>query len=139
MSILKIPESANCPACGSYDYITVHSDLAPTLEIRLVNLRRCAECDARYSPPVRRWVSCFAIVLGTAVAAVSIFLSYFLPSYLADDEELAKVGTQAFFYVFAVIGGAFAARGIVQLFSYDRRPHPVEEVSQVYFVNEEVD
>jgi predicted phage tail protein len=128
------PESINCPACGSSDFITIHSDLTGTLAIRLVSLRQCAECDAKYFPPVPRWISAFAVMLGTCVAFGGIYLGGSLPAYFAPEEFAARLGMRVFFYLMALVGCGFAVKGVLRLIS----PKKLDSFtstkdSQIYF------
>ena len=135
--MLKHPESVHCPACGSPDYLTLHSELSTTLEIRLVSLRRCMECDATYYPPTPRWVSIAAVLLGLFVVVGGIYLARVVPSFFDPEETAARYATSAFFYFLAVVGCGFVLKGSLRWIMPSKLDTvPLAEGSQIYFEGE---
>jgi hypothetical protein len=130
----KHPESINCPACGSPDFIKVHSDLTAAFDVRLVSLRRCAECDAKYFPPTARWISVCALLLGGGVAAGGLYFGWIFPAYFAAEEFAARIGMRIFFYLLAAVGCGFALKGFLKIVSPQKLdPLPLTEDSQIYY------
>ncbi|MEZ6112873.1 MAG: hypothetical protein R3C99_17955 [Pirellulaceae bacterium] len=118
--MIRLPQSENCPQCGSRDFITLHSDLGSSFGIRLVYDRRCADCDTRYSPPVPPAISIMAIVVGIGVAVGSPLLAHWLPAYFDPEEQTVRYGLRAFFYALAFVGFVFAAKGAWNLFGFTK-------------------
>ncbi|MEX0818046.1 MAG: hypothetical protein WD070_00590 [Pirellulaceae bacterium] len=125
--MLRHPESVNCPACRSPDYITVHSDGSSVFELRLVNLRQCAECGTHYLPPASRWISLLAVLLGAVAVVVGGYFGTVIPDYFTEEEHAAQTGIRIVLYLFAAVGFGFVMKGIARL-ATRRIPEPAEPV-----------
>ena len=79
---------------------------------------RCADCDAKYSPPTPAWFSIAAIYASGAVFVGSLGAARFIPEFLGPGENAARVGVAAVFLLLSLGALAVVVTAAVALYKW---------------------